>query len=112
MNHSVVFRKSRLNDLEYQKKWIVKKIDLVKKHDLQGINLYFNDAIDQGAEQADQLTDLVENFAEQLRQDVPGARFTFDVPWAAINAIGSAVDNRNYDYLKIYDIVDHFIVYR
>jgi hypothetical protein len=98
--------------LEFQKKWIKKKIELVRKHNLQGINMNFNDALDEGSAEVFLLTDLVKNFAEKLRDRESSARFTFNAPWAAINPIGSAVDNRNYDYLQIYDVVDHFIVFR
>ena len=109
--HTVSYRKRRLSDLEYQKKWIKQKLELIKKHDLDGLNLHFDDEIEKDASDVKLLNNLVKNLASNLKQQFPNSRLSFDAPWASVNAIGTAVDKRNYDYLSIYDAVDHFIVF-
>lgn len=108
----VTYHKRRLADLDYQKRWIKRKLELIKKHDLDGLNLHFEDAIDKDAVEVKLLNNLVKSLASNLKQQFPNARLAFDAPWASVNAIGTAVDGRNYDYLTIYDVVDHFIVFR
>ncbi|KAK7066269.1 hypothetical protein SK128_007269 [Halocaridina rubra] len=63
---------------------------------LDGINIDFEDAIDDGSEEQRGLTSLVQETAEIFHKIMPGSQVSFDVAWKA-----GGIDSRYYDYAGI-----------
>ncbi|KAJ9586019.1 hypothetical protein L9F63_020316, partial [Diploptera punctata] len=85
--------------------WIQEKLDLVQKHNLDGYNIDFEDAIEKNSSLVAGLTSFANETAEKFHKAIPSSQVTFDIAWSP-----PGVDGRWYDYFQLSQIMDFLFV--
>lgn len=87
---------SDLPNPEARSDWVKLQASDVALKFMDGINIDYEDAIENGSSEQEGLTSLVKETAEVFHQVLPGSQVSFDVAWNA-----GGVDGRFYDYKEI-----------
>lgn len=100
------FPKANLTNATDRSKWVKENLRTVQKNYLDGINIDFEDFIEENrTDQRDGYTSLVNETFQTFKQANKNYQVTVDVAWSPVG-----VDSRFYDYLKLSYVSDFLFI--
>lgn len=101
---------SDLLDSNKRTEWVMNQVKYAQDHFLDGINIDFEDPLEERSPEAEALTQLTRETSDTFHRLIPGSQVTFDVPFAPLNDQGLSVDGRGYDFLALSQACDFLFV--
>ncbi|KAG1675634.1 Di-N-acetylchitobiase [Nymphon striatum] len=95
--HSTSFPKANLTNAKIRKEWILNQLKYAQKNNLDGINIDFEDPIDE--------TDNSTRNVDSRSSHIGACRITYDVAWSP-----DGIDDRFYDYKGIAEASDFIFI--